>query len=187
MLRSVLAGMLSPRHCPRGIAVGAWRSVGDEFDMVFMRREWPAMPPAGRHVRPWLPPESRAARDRQAEGRQTQSQTVEAHERVPEPARPEGQAQGPARILGEHLQHAAARDRENRPQEPRSSVSATCPRECPWPGAVAPGDRQMSDICYACLPLRLLLEEQTLIRFSLPHAQRSDPTCIDGRDAFVVR
>ncbi|OQM59621.1 hypothetical protein B5780_1414 [Bifidobacterium longum] len=119
MLRSVLAGMLSPRHCPRGIAVGAWRSVGDEFDMVFMRREWPAMPPAGRHVRPWLPPESRAARDRQAEGRQTQSQTVEAHERVPEPARPEGQAQGPARILGEHLQHAAARDRENRPQEPR--------------------------------------------------------------------
>ena len=113
---------------------------GDEFDMVFMRREWPAMPPAGRHVRPWLPPESRAARDRQAEGRQTQSQTVEAHERVPEPARPEGQAQGPARILGEHLQHAAARDRENRPQEPRSSVSATRPRECPWPGAVAPRD-----------------------------------------------
>ena len=37
----------------------------------------------------------------------------------PEPARPEGQAQGPARILGEHLQRATARDRENRPQEPR--------------------------------------------------------------------
>ena len=59
---------------------------------------------------------------------------------------------------------------------------------CSLPGlGVSPWDRQMSDICYACLPLRLLLEEQTLIRFSLPHAQRSDPTCIDGRDAFVVR
>lgn len=59
---------------------------------------------------------------------------------------------------------------------------------CSLPGlGVSPWDRQMSDICYACLPLRLLLEEQTLIRFPLPHAQRSDPTCIDGRDAFVVR
>ena len=103
----------------RPALAGARRSVGDEFDMVFMRREWPVMPPTGRHVRPWLPPESRAARDRQAEDRQAGPQAVEAHERVPEPARPEGQAQGPARILGGHLQRAAGRDRENRPQEPR--------------------------------------------------------------------
>ena len=61
----------------------------------------------------------RVPRDRQAEDRQAGPQAVEAHERVPEPARPEGQAPVPARILGGHLQRAAGRDRENRPQEPR--------------------------------------------------------------------
>ena len=67
-------------------ATGGWARLKQRMEYVLDER--------GERV-PLIDPET---------GRQkTDKQAVEAHERVPEPARPEGQAQGPARILGEDL------------------------------------------------------------------------------------